>query len=238
MPSTSPWAIPYPDGPTNLTALQTHFANIANAVNTALTTGLGGAPRIANSDAERLSIFPAPIQGNTVMRPDKGWLEQYFGTYNASTNPGGASPAGWYPTAPNGPHFYGVKTVDQSIPNNAVALLTWDVKESVGMSESAGAVTVTTPGWYRVTANLGGFANTAGNNRWLTVTKNTTSNAPRFISVITTTNIGADDIWNATKVINFAANDVIRCQALQDSGAALLLNLSQFSIEWMGPIRG
>lgn len=96
MPTTSPWNIPYPDGPTNLTALQSHFANIATAVNAALTTGLGGAPRIATSDSMRASLFPAPIQGDSVVRPDKGYTEQYYALYNASTNPSGAAPAGWY----------------------------------------------------------------------------------------------------------------------------------------------
>lgn len=105
MPSTTPWAIPYPDGPTNLTALQSHFANIANAVNTALTNGLGGAPRLANSDAERLTLFPAPVQGNSVARPDKGWVEQYYQAYNASTNPGGRITAGWYPISGTTGHY-------------------------------------------------------------------------------------------------------------------------------------
>ena len=37
------------------------------------------------------------MQGNTVIRTDKGYTEQYFGLYNAGTNPGGATVAGWYP---------------------------------------------------------------------------------------------------------------------------------------------
>lgn len=97
MPTTSPWNIPYPDGPTVLTALQSHFANIANATNEALTTGLGGAPRLAASDAERNAFYPAPVQGNGVYRTDKGYEERYYALYNVSTNPGGAQTAGWYP---------------------------------------------------------------------------------------------------------------------------------------------
>lgn len=97
MPTTSPWNIPYPDGPTVLTALQSHFANIANATNEALTNGLGGAPRLAASDAERNAIYPAPVQGNGVYRTDKGYEERYYALYNVSTNPGGAVVAGWHP---------------------------------------------------------------------------------------------------------------------------------------------
>ena len=47
--------------------------------------------------AARDVLYPSPVQGNAVFRNDRGWAEQYYGLYNASTNPGGANPAGWYP---------------------------------------------------------------------------------------------------------------------------------------------
>jgi hypothetical protein len=99
MPTTPKFQIAYPDGTSNLTPLQDWFSAIANGVENALNTGLGGAPRLANSDSERAAIFPSPVQGNTVLRPDKGYTEQYFALYNAGTNPAGATPAGWYPVA-------------------------------------------------------------------------------------------------------------------------------------------
>ena len=55
-----------------------------------------GTPAVA-SDAERSVAFPSPAQGDTVFRSDKGWNERYYALYNASSNPGGAVPAGWYP---------------------------------------------------------------------------------------------------------------------------------------------
>src|SRR6185369_5806930 len=82
---------------TSLTPLQDKFADIANAVDSAMLTGLAGAPRLASSDAARNAIFPAPVQGNLVDRPDKGYIEIYLALYNASTNPSGANAAGWYP---------------------------------------------------------------------------------------------------------------------------------------------
>lgn len=101
MPTTPKFQIPYPDGNSNYTPLQDWFAGIANGVEAALNTGLGGAPRIANSDSERNIIYPSPVQGNTVLRPDKGYTEQYFGTYDVSTNPAGRTPSGWYPVTPS-----------------------------------------------------------------------------------------------------------------------------------------
>lgn len=98
MPSTPNFAIPYPAGTDNFSPLQNWIAGVALGADSALTTGLGGAPRVANSDAERNAIYPAPAQGNLVLRPDKGYIEQYYDLYNAGTNPGGAPIAGWYPT--------------------------------------------------------------------------------------------------------------------------------------------
>lgn len=97
MPVTPNFNIPYPDGTTPYTPVDGHFAAMAGAVDTALSTGLGGAPRVAYSDAERSTVFPAPVQGNTVVRPDRGYTEQYYALYDSGTNPSGATPAGWYP---------------------------------------------------------------------------------------------------------------------------------------------
>jgi hypothetical protein len=97
MPTTPNFAIPYPDGTTSLTPLQDKFADIANAVDSALVSGLAGAPRQITSDAQRTSVFPSPVQGNLANRPDKGYVEVYLATYDPSTNKGGAAVAGWYP---------------------------------------------------------------------------------------------------------------------------------------------
>lgn len=102
MPVTTNFQIPYPDGNSNYTPLQDWFAAIANGTETALNTGLGGAPRIATSDAARNALYPAPVQGNTVVRPDKGYTEQYFGLYDVGTNPGGLTVAGWAPISGRG----------------------------------------------------------------------------------------------------------------------------------------
>lgn len=46
---------------------------------------------------ERNRAFPSAVQGDRVYRKDRGWEEAYFGLYNATSNRGGATPAGWYP---------------------------------------------------------------------------------------------------------------------------------------------
>jgi len=57
-----------------------------------------GVPNAA-SDTLRNTLYPSPTQGTQVNRTDKGWVEQYFTLFNATTNPVGANPAGWYPVA-------------------------------------------------------------------------------------------------------------------------------------------
>lgn len=56
---------------------------------------------VANQ-AERNTLYPSPVQGNTVFRTDLGTTETYFGVYNSSTNPGGQASAGWYPAQTGG----------------------------------------------------------------------------------------------------------------------------------------
>ncbi len=54
------------------------------------------AVRVANA-TERDSVYPAPVQGNTVFRADLGYEEKYYAAYNATTNPDGTTGTiGWY----------------------------------------------------------------------------------------------------------------------------------------------
>lgn len=51
----------------------------------------------AASDAARNALIPTPVAGDAVFRTDKGYTERYYTAYHATSNPGGATPAGWYP---------------------------------------------------------------------------------------------------------------------------------------------
>lgn len=71
----------------------------ADDLETALNSMFGKVPGIAASATDRDTRFPTPTQGDMVWRSDMQWLESYFGLWNATTNPGGAEAAGWYPVA-------------------------------------------------------------------------------------------------------------------------------------------
>lgn len=50
-----------------------------------------------SSQSERTSVYPSPVQGNTVFRADLGYEEKYYAAYNATTNPDGTTGTpGWY----------------------------------------------------------------------------------------------------------------------------------------------
>jgi hypothetical protein len=68
-------------------------------IGTATFVNVDSLPIVAGT-ATRDALYPVPTAGNTVFRTDLGFSESYYGLYNASTNPGGATTAGWYPTTP------------------------------------------------------------------------------------------------------------------------------------------
>lgn len=172
MPSTPKFGIRYPDGTTAYAPLQDHFAAIASDTEAALTTGLGGAPRLANSDSERSTLFPSPVQGNSVLRPDKGYVEQYFALYNSSTNPSGATPAGWYPVSGALPYAKVVRnTTGVSIGFSAYSMLdsnSWWTLTGGGANPGMGTTpynagwVVPIAGWYELTANFTSLGSTGG----------------------------------------------------------------------------
>lgn len=64
---------------------------------------------VFDTAAARTTALAAPSQGMVAFLEDSGTTWQYFDTYNASTNPGGAKTAGWYPTGSQAV-FYGTAT--------------------------------------------------------------------------------------------------------------------------------
>lgn len=86
---------------TDLAAMQVSNETASANEIAAVTTQIAGldarfTPSVASATA-RNAIFPTPVQGNRVYRSDLGYTEAYYATFNITTNPGGASPSGWYP---------------------------------------------------------------------------------------------------------------------------------------------
>lgn len=89
--------IAFPEDVNAVAPLDGYFAALAQSVDDALATLQSATTPNAANEAQRQSLYPTPVQGNRVYRLDKGFYEVFYESYSPLTNPGGATPAGWYP---------------------------------------------------------------------------------------------------------------------------------------------
>lgn len=154
--ATPKFGIRYPRPTAPAAKLPTAFEHIATDLDTALELGGkepgGGGPfHVATSAAARDAFWGIPStpadqralqdRGASTVRTDLGYTERYFATYDAATNPGGRSTAGWYPV--EGWIPYVEWTTQATIGDGAIA--------GVGQ----GTVTTNEPGL--ATPIIGGF---------------------------------------------------------------------------------
>jgi hypothetical protein len=126
-----------------------------------------GVPIVAGT-AERAALYPSPVMGNTVFRTDVGITEAYYSLYNASTNPGGAKTAGWYPTS--GAVFFGTATrtaaTGTSYAPGAAGFTYTELTDTLGWrnpSTNPDRITPNIEGLYRATASAQWGASATGN---------------------------------------------------------------------------
>lgn len=205
------------------------------------------------NDTQRLALQNA---GAECIRTDLGYVEAYYATYNASTNPGGATPAGWYPAA--GQTVTGGLTRNATTVTITTAVSTtltsgFDVDFAVGMTVTAGStpsITVPVTGLYSVSSNIAWASGAGSTYRYLWITKNTSANATPTTAQLVTTSLVTPAgtslaVNNIQQLVKLTAGDVIRICVNQNSGASLTLgnNASTqgistgLSITWIGPQR-
>lgn len=95
--SAADWGIPTPQQGDQVTPLRIPFQKQGDAIAAALDKLRAMTVSQAANAAERDALFPSPKQGDRVFRLDLGYTEQYWQTYNATTNPNGADISGWGP---------------------------------------------------------------------------------------------------------------------------------------------
>lgn len=77
---------------------------------------------VPGNEAERLAL---QNRGALTIRTDTRWIERYFATYNATSNPGGATPAGWYPVAGDMPEVNLLPAAPQQLPTTMQNITNW-----------------------------------------------------------------------------------------------------------------
>ena len=188
------------------------------------------------SAAARTAALPSPPdQGMVSFLTDSGTTWQYFDTYNASTNPGGAKTAGHYPTGSQAV-FYGTATrsfVSGTSYAPGAAGFTyselWDQLAWRDASTNPDRVIPKSEGLYRATASVqygvSGVGNRFGalqrNGASLVMYQGAGANIRDFSMTGVSYMNGSTDYFNLSGFT-------------QDSGGALTVNV-QFMVEYVRP---
>jgi hypothetical protein len=130
--------------------------------------GIDQSVMVFASSAERTTELTAPSQGMVAFLSDSGTTWQYFELYNASTNPGGAKTAGWYPTGSQA-IFYATATRSTATgtsyaPGSAGFTYSelWDQLSWRDAATNPDRIIPKSEGLYRATASVQWGANATG----------------------------------------------------------------------------
>jgi hypothetical protein len=187
------------------------------------------------SSAARTSALSAPSQGMVSWLNDSGTAWQYFELYNASTNPGGATVAGWYPIS-GAAMFFGTATRSAaSSTDYNVGASGYTYTEIIDPLAWHSAVTNTdriipnVAGVYRVTATSQTALNVTGNRR-IWISKNGGSVGE---STFASANTNSTNSASAAMSLN-GSTDYVTVSTTQNSGASLTVT-AQVAVEFLRP---
>jgi hypothetical protein len=192
------------------------------------------------SSAARTAALAAPSQGMISFLNDSGTTWYYAELYNASTNPGGASTAGWYPMSGSAVFMgtCGSFTTTNGVGADAGAtgnLYTENI-DPLGWHSAVTntqRIIPTIPGVYRIASNAI-FASNASGGRSLSIYKNT-------VRSFTTSNtaIGGGDVTPVGGTFTISMNgttDYFVATFNQTSGGNLAMTSVVTLVEFLKPL--
>lgn len=188
--------------------------------------------------AARTSALAAPSQGMMSWIDATGSLEVYYELYNASTNPGGAITAGWYPVS-GASLFYGTATRSTTAGTvytvGASGFTYTEYIDPYGWHSAATnteRIIPTVAGLYRATAAVQHGALGAGTRR-VQIFKNTTATTGLSGSAVSP----GSSVVSATAVIAMnGSSDYFYATTYQDSGSSLTVDV-QMAVEFLRPLQ-
>jgi hypothetical protein len=173
--------------------------------------------------AARTSALAALSQGMMSWIDATGSLEVYMELYNASTNPGGAVTAGWYPV-PGASMFYGIATRSAATGTvysvGASGFTYTEYIDPYGWHSAVTnteRVTPTIAGLYRITVNVQHAANASGSRR-VQIFKNTTQVTGQTGSAVSP---GSAATSSTAVIAMNGSTDYFYATTFQDSGSSL-----------------
>lgn len=226
-------------------SVSTQFVADRSRLTTLETTVENPTVYVASSEAARNTHWGTPTTGSTqlalqnlgatTIRTDLQMTERYFATYNASTNPGGARVAGWYPVG-NEALFMGKATrtmaTGTSYAPGASGFSFTEVADTLtwhNPSTNPERITPNREGIYRATVSAQFAANATGRREG-----QIGKNGADFLSfyglgsqVRNFSMSGVEYMNGTTDYFNMAA-------FVQDSGASLIVYV-QTMVEFMRP---
>jgi hypothetical protein len=226
-------------------------SQLATRMSTAETniTGLRQvSPNFVNSQAARDALYPSPVQGNKVFRNDKGYEEQYFALYNASTNVGGATPAGWYPVAGTLPVYQVVKNATNFTPTSGAwfALSNtahWTAVEAdpTGVITYNGNFTVGLTGWYEIFGAVWTDGGTGGPGIMQAKKNNTTPGVGDMLAVQSWAGGFNWTTGHLSRAVKLNAGDYVHWQYITNNPVAVGTNnreATYLGVRWLRPAKG
>lgn len=241
---TSPDSIPYPEEDNAFAPLAPHFAAVAEGAQTAINNLRASASPPAGSVSGRNAIYPTPVQGNAVFRTDKGYEERFYAEYSAGGNPGGATPAGWYPTSGAKPAFYATASGISLASGTEIELTTGT---PVVLEDSEAGFGTGTPGRYRFTPKTPGwwdftlriqFASSPTGFRFPSIKKNGSALPEDMLRVSALPYALGGGATVVAGSLFLSTTDYVSVHAWQDSGAAMSDVKFQWNGEFARPKRG
>lgn len=189
-------------------------------------------PAVANQ-AARDALFPSPVQGNRVFRVDAGYEEAYYAAYNATTNPNGVTPAGWYPTGGAFPYGGATYNTTQNVAANTSVGVNLQLasKLSGGFTLTSNALKIPVTGRYQARGSLYTYSIAGGSNRMVKIMKNA-------VEVARFTQSGPWTIGPALVEFDANANDLITLATDGDSAITLQVVTEikeSLSVRYIGP---
>ena len=230
------WPLYYPAVGDPLVPLENQFLLQAQSTRDALNGY--SLPIAVGSSGQRDTLFPSPSQGDRVYRRDLGTEETYLAAYNSTTNPGGASPAGWYGRVEAARLVKSTGGTQSTGAADANTPVTWTSDAFNRGLWSSGAntrVTIRRPGLYMLRANLRfaglgagqyGILRFGKNGAWETVSENLT-------------NPGASSVGGgyatSTDLMSCVPGDYIQVSAASSPGAQdITINYASLSVVRVG----
>lgn len=198
--------------------------------------------------AARTSAITTPVQGMQSYIQDSNTYWTYYEAYNASTNPGGAATAGWYPS--EGTTMFAGKRSNTSLTltNAAYTNVTFNTFSAAGGTSNADTVqissatvpatfTVRKAGWYQLSLStpMVAFSSTAGTVRSAVINRNSTTATTGLIGIARDLSPTSGLAIVSAPTVLLAAGDVIRFWLYQDAGSGITNNDTNASIVYLRP---